>query len=335
MKLPIIGITMGDPFGVGPEIIIKSFLNGFSTPTVIYGDIYILNKAAELINKKIDIVSIQSSDLKTNNDLFISNRKLYVIESYRINQKQFTPSKTSSIGGFASYQYIINAVQDALSNKINAIVTAPINKESFSKAGINFPGHTELLANLTNTSDFGMMMLNDSLKIILVTIHLPLSKVSEFINIKNELKYIKMANDVCVNLGIRNPIIGVAGLNPHAGENGKFGNEEIDSIIPAINEARDNGINVSGPWPGDTIFMKARNGDFDIVVAQYHDQGLIPIKYLGIDNGVNVTIGLPIIRTSVDHGTAFDIAWKNGIADNQSLLSAISVAIDLSKKQKS
>ncbi|WBF65881.1 MAG: 4-hydroxythreonine-4-phosphate dehydrogenase PdxA [Candidatus Kinetoplastibacterium crithidii] len=330
MKLPVIGITMGDPFGIGPEIIVKAFLAKFLVPTIVYGDPYIINKAAKLIGKKINIRLLNSKEAFSNN--FIDdNSYLNIINSYEIKPNDFKPSIVSEIAGISSYNFIKNAVNDALSGKIQAIVTCPINKESFAKANINFPGHTELLAKLTNSKKFNMMMINDSLRIILVTIHIPLSHVSNNISILSELNSIKMAYHACQMLGIKKPRIAVSGLNPHAGENGKFGTEEIKFIIPAINKARSEGINVSGPLPGDTVFMQARAGKFDIVVAQYHDQGLIPIKYLGIDSGVNITLGLPIIRTSVDHGTAFDIAWKNGTANPDSLLTAINTAIDIFK----
>ncbi|MBW0454462.1 MAG: 4-hydroxythreonine-4-phosphate dehydrogenase PdxA [Candidatus Kinetoplastibacterium crithidii] len=330
MKLPVIGITMGDPFGIGPEIIVKAFLSKFLVPTVIYGDPYVISKAAKLIGEKIKIRLLNSNEILSNN-LICDHSYLNIINCYEIKPDDFKPSTVSEIAGISSYNSINNAVNDALSGKIGAIVTCPINKESFAKANINFPGHTELLAKLTNSKKFNMMMINDSLRIILVTIHLPLSHVSNNISILSELNSIKMAYHACKMLGVEDPRIAVAGLNPHAGENGKFGTEEIKFIIPAITKARNEGINVSGPWPGDTVFMQARTGKFDIVVAQYHDQGLIPIKYLGIDSGVNITLGLPIIRTSVDHGTAFDIAWKKGTAKPDSLLTAISLAIDIFK----
>jgi 4-hydroxythreonine-4-phosphate dehydrogenase len=218
------------------------------------------------------------------------------------------------------------AIDDAQLGRIAAIVTAPLNKEAMHAAGLDFPGHTEILAQRSGTEHVAMMLVNEQLRVILTTIHLALSDVPKTITQALELRTIELAHQACQGMGIENPRIAVAGLNPHAGENGKFGREEIEVIVPAIQRARAQGINVTGPWPGDTIFMRARRGEFDMVVAQYHDQGLIPIKYLGVDEGVNVTVGLPFVRTSVDHGTAFDIAGQ-GIADPASLETAFKLAM--------
>ncbi len=197
------------------------------------------------------------------------------------------------------------------------------------KGGLTYPGHTEILAERSGTDTFAMMLANDELRVILVTIHVSLRQAIELVTEASVLRTIELAQKAGKAYGLASPRIAVAGLNPHAGENGMFGREDLDIIAPAIARAKSLGINASGPWPGDTVFMRARNGEFDIVVAQYHDQGLIPIKYLGIDNGVNVTIGLPFIRTSVDHGTAFDIAGQ-GKADPSSLRYAFDQALLLS-----
>ena len=194
------------------------------------------------------------------------------------------------------------------------------------EAGIDYPGHTEILAERSATQDFAMMLANDELRVLLVTIHVALADVIARITPEAELTAMQLADRACRQMGIEKPRVAVAGLNPHAGEGGKFGREDIDIIEPAIARAREEGIDASGPWPGDTIFMRARRGEFDIVVAQYHDQGLIPVKYLGLDHGVNVTVGLPFVRTSVDHGTAFDIAGR-GVADQASLVAAFDLAL--------
>jgi len=207
-------------------------------------------------------------------------------------------------------------------------VTAPLSKHSMHLAGIDQPGHTEILAERTHTADYAMMLANDELRVLLVTIHIALADVPRAITLQAESRAIRLADRACRQMGIARPRIAVAGLNPHAGEDGKFGREDIDIIGPAIAQARDAGLDVSGPWPGDTVFMRARRGEFDIVVAQYHDQGLIPVKYLGLDQGVNVTVGLPFVRTSVDHGTAFDIAGK-GVADAASLVAAFDLALSM------
>src|SRR5262249_1348604 len=224
------------------------------------------------------------------------------------------------------YAYVERAIRAALAGEIGAIVTAPLNKEAMKAAGIAYPGHTEILAAHSGTQHVAMMLANEELRVLLVTIHVALADVPKLITVEAELQAIRLARQACLHFGIDRPRVAIAGLNPHAGENGLFGHEEADAILPAVEKARAEGIDASGPWPGDAIFMRARRGEFDIVVAQYHDQGLIPVKYLGVEQGVNVTVGLPFIRTSVDHGTAFDIAGT-GKADPSSLKSALRMAI--------
>ncbi len=231
--------------------------------------------------------------------------------------------------GLAAYTAIVRASQDAIAGRIAAVVTAPIHKEALRAAGIHHPGHTEILAELAGASDVRMMLANHELRTILVTIHVSLREAIEQITLAAVAGTIAIAHTGLQKLGIAHPRIAVAGLNPHAGEGGLMGREEIEIIAPAIAQARAQGIDASGPWPGDTVFMRARGfRDFDVVVAMYHDQGLIPVKYLGIEQGVNITVGLPFIRTSVDHGTAFDIAGQ-GTADASSLRAAIDLAITL------
>jgi 4-hydroxythreonine-4-phosphate dehydrogenase len=208
---------------------------------------------------------------------------------------------------------------------VSGLVTAPINKEGLRAAGVAHPGHTEILADLTGTPKVAMMLANDELRVLLVSIHVPLAEAIEAVTIESELQAIRLAHSACRDFGVARPRVAVAGLNPHAGENGLFGRQDIDIIAPAIALARAEGLDVSGPWPGDTVFMRARRGDFDVVVAQYHDQGLIPVKYLGVEDGVNITVGLPFVRTSVDHGTAYDIAGT-GKADPASLAYALRCA---------
>jgi 4-hydroxythreonine-4-phosphate dehydrogenase len=237
----------------------------------------------------------------------------------------FEKCKPTAEGGRACVSYIKKAVEFALSKHVDGIVTAPISKEALKMAGFKWPGHTEMLADLTNTKDYTMMLIGKPLRVILVTIHTALKNVPDLITKSKVLKTIRLAKKACDMLNIRNPRIAVAGLNPHAGEAGIFGNEEFKKIIPAVKEAIKEGIPVSGPYPPDTIFHKAYKGDVDIVVCMYHDQGLIPLKMIAFDKGVNVTIGLPFVRTSPDHGTAYDIAWK-GMANPLSMIEAIKVA---------
>lgn len=318
--LPI-GITMGDAAGIGPELILKLFAQGLTHPTVVYGDTGALQRCAANLGINIPIQSIENPQEFPAQGIGVLNRWQAL--------PPIPYGQVHALAGRGSYEYLCHAIDDAMQQRIRAIVTAPLHKEAMKAGGIDAPGHTEILAERTHTPHFAMMLSNPELRVILVTIHIPLSAVSAELSIDKELTTIRLAHRACLQAGIATPRIAVAGLNPHAGENGRFGVEEQHIITPAIIAAQAEGIHASGPWPGDTIFMRTRQGEFDIVVAQYHDQGLIPVKYLGVEDGVNSTIGLPFIRTSVDHGTAFDIAGQ-GIADPQSLLRAYEMALQLS-----
>jgi 4-hydroxythreonine-4-phosphate dehydrogenase len=231
--------------------------------------------------------------------------------------------------GAAAHAASVEASRAAMRGEVRAVVTAPIHKEALAAAGVKHPGHTEILAEVAGVPDVRMMLANDELRTILVTIHVPLRAAIDAITREAVRDTIAIADAGLKRLGVARPRIAVAGLNPHAGEGGLMGREEIETIAPAIADARAAGIDASGPWPGDTVFMRARGfREFDVVVAMYHDQGLIPVKYLGLDSGVNVTVGLPFVRTSVDHGTAFDLAGR-GLADPRSLLAAIELAAKL------
>ena len=314
-----LGITMGDAAGIGPEIVVQSFVQGSSAPMLVYGNARKLAEAASLLDAQISIRLV--SDIQ---HAAFENGVLYVVDP-AADVGDVPWGHIDARAGRAAYDYVCAAIDDALAGRLRAIVTAPLNKASMHAAGIDYPGHTEILAERTQTADFAMMLANDELRVLLVTIHQALAEVPMAITHSAEARAIKLAHIACRHMGIAAPRVAVAGLNPHAGEAGKFGREEIDVIMPAIESARSQGIDASGPWPGDTVFMRARQGEFDIVVAQYHDQGLIPVKYLGLDQGVNVTVGLPFVRTSVDHGTAFDIAGQ-GRADHASLMAAIDLA---------
>ncbi|WP_223280820.1 4-hydroxythreonine-4-phosphate dehydrogenase PdxA [Streptomyces antnestii] len=224
--------------------------------------------------------------------------------------------------GAAAFACVRLGVELALGGEVRALTTAPVNKEALRLAGVPYPGHTEMLADLSDTSDYAMMMADDELRVVLVTVHQSLRTALDAITTERELDVIRLTHRTLRRGGITAPRIAVAALNPHAGENGLFGREDLDVIEPAVRAAVAEGIGASGPWPADTVFMRARNGEFDAVVAQYHDQGLIPVKYLGLEHGVNITVGLPFVRTSVDHGTAFDIAGL-GTADHAALLTAL------------
>jgi len=322
--LPI-AITMGDPCGIGPEIIAKLFADPTPLPsTLVLGDEGMLKRAIRLLELPLTVEVIDSPE-----DFQSTPNRINVISLSQLAE-DLPFGQLDARAGQAAFDYIRAGIDLALQKKIRAIVTAPINKEALRLADIHYPGHTEILADFSGTKDFAMMLMNDDLRVILVTIHVSLRDAIEQLTIENELMTIHLAHRAMTRLGIAQPRIAVAGLNPHAGEHGLFGSEDELIVKPAIQQAQAEGIDASGPWPGDTIFMHARQGKFDIVVAQYHDQGLIPVKYLGVDEGVNITVGLPFVRTSVDHGTAFDIAGT-GKASHASLRVAVEQATLLTK----
>ncbi|UYO92609.1 4-hydroxythreonine-4-phosphate dehydrogenase PdxA [Pollutimonas sp. M17] len=326
--LPV-GFTLGDAAGIGPEIIVKLFAAGLPCPALVYGDAGILDGTLRRLglSDALSVELIASPDQATGRP-----GMLPVLNRWQALPSELPPGQLNAQAGRGAYEYLCHAIDDAQASRLRAIVTAPLNKKAMQAGGIDYPGHTEILAERTGTRHYAMMLANDELRVILATIHVALAQVSPLITFETELETIRLAQRACLQAGIRRPRIAVAGLNPHAGEDGRFGQEEIQVISPAIQQARTEGMDASGPWPGDTIFMRARRGEFDIVVAQYHDQGLIPVKYLGVDQGVNVTVGLPFVRTSVDHGTAFDIAGQ-GIADPSSLRAAYDLALAMTPDQ--
>jgi len=322
---PLVAVTMGDPAGIGPEIVAKTFADpDFAVPAVVVGDLNLLAVTAARLELPLEIRAV-SAPLDAIPDKGIMS----VIATSEL-PSDLAPGRVDARAGAAAYQYIERAVALAMAGTVSAIATAPINKEALKAAGIEYPGHTEILAALTGTREFAMMLFNDDLRVVLVTVHVSLRHAIELLSVESELRTIRLACAAARGLGVDRPRVAVAGLNPHASEGGLFGDEDQDIIAPAIARAREEGIEASGPWPGDTVFMQARKGHFDIVVAQYHDQGLIPVKYLGIEHGVNTTLGLPFVRTSVDHGTAFDIAGT-GRADHSSLRAAIEWAAKMAK----
>jgi 4-hydroxythreonine-4-phosphate dehydrogenase len=327
---PIIAITMGDPSGVGPEIIVKSLRDEETYkhcyPFVI-GDAKIIEKATHVTNTPLQLNRISKVD-----DALFQSGTIDILDLNLVSA-DLPWGEVSAEAGNAAFRYLEKAIGLANDNQIQGICTAPLNKEALHKAGHIYPGHTEILAELTSTKDFAMMLSAPGLRVIHVTTHVGIIDAVNKINVDRQYKVIKLAHETLKKAGISNPRIAVCGINPHAGENGLFGNgEEEEKIIPAVEKAVEEGIEVVGPLPADTLFFRAKRGDFDIVVAQYHDQGHGPIKVLGLEAGVNITVGLPIIRTSVDHGTAFDIAGKN-IADELSLKEAIRMAIELAPKE--
>ncbi|WP_201714759.1 4-hydroxythreonine-4-phosphate dehydrogenase PdxA [Rossellomorea arthrocnemi] len=324
---PIIGITLGDAAGVGPEIILKSLekeeMYEMSRPLVI-GDSKILERAKSFINSELIIETVSAERFQ---DLPYNFGTVYCLDLNLLDEN-LPVGQVSPEAGHAAFEYLATAIELAKENKIDAICTAPLNKEALHKGGHKYPGHTEILADLTNTEDFSMMLSAPNLKVIHVTTHVGIIDSVKMINPERVYHVIKLAHDTLKKSGIHSPKIAVCGINPHAGENGLFGyGEEEEKVIPGVEKAQGEGIDVVGPLPADTLFFRTVRGDFDIVVAMYHDQGHGPVKVLGLDAGVNITVGLPIIRTSVDHGTAFDIAGK-GIADEKSLMEAIRQAVE-------
>jgi 4-hydroxythreonine-4-phosphate dehydrogenase len=325
-KLPApVAISMGDAAGIGPEIVLKTLANPSvmqDYPALVIGDTAILIRETAKLKLPLKIHEIEHAHEH--------EPKVGVVDVMAVSD--LPPSlpygKISADAGLAAYHAIRTGIDLAVHGEISALCTAPIQKEALSAAGVPFPGHTEMLAEFSGTQDYGMLLMNPQLRTILVTVHCSVADAIKRLNVELELRVIRLAYRTMQQFGIAHPHIAVAGLNPHAGEGGLFGREDIDIIAPAVAQARKEGIDANGPLPGDTVFMHARKGRYDIVVAQCHDQGLIPVKLLGVEDGVNITAGLPFVRTSPDHGTAFDIAGQ-GIADPASMLTALRTAHEL------
>ncbi|MEO1293075.1 MAG: 4-hydroxythreonine-4-phosphate dehydrogenase PdxA [Pseudomonadota bacterium] len=321
-----LAITMGDPAGIGPEIVLKVMaMPDLPVRPLVIGDAAILRDTAVRLGLKLRVTQASGPGSAASTPGHVA-----VFEPGAPFKSTPPPGVVSAAAGQAAYDYIRSAISLAKEGQLGGIVTAPINKEALAAAGVPYPGHTEMLADLGGAPEVAMMLANAELRVVLVTIHCSLRDAIDRIDRQAVLRAIRLAHEGTRAFGVAAPRVAVAGLNPHAGEGGLFGREEIEIIAPAIDAARAEGIDASGPWPGDTVFMQARGerGRFDVVVAQYHDQGLIPVKYLGIEDGVNITLGLPFVRTSPDHGTAFDIAGQ-GIADPRSLHQAVLQAAQL------
>ena len=288
MPLPRIGLTIGDPSGIGPEIADKAA----SDPRVVA----------------------------------VCQPILYGPSSAA--RRAFRPGVGSAEGGRASFEAVESATADALAGRLDGITTAPINKATWALAGLSWKGHTDFLAHLTRSSHVAMMFYSERLRVVLATVHVPIAEVPSLLTRARVERTIGLAATELPRFGVVNPRLALSGLNPHAGEDGLLGDEDARVLQPAVASCRDRGIDVNGPLPGDTVFVRALNGEFDAVVACYHDQGLIPIKMIAFGRAVNVTLGLPIVRTSVDHGTAYDIAGQ-GIADSSSMVEAVCLAARL------
>ena len=322
MDAPLIAVTMGDPAGIGPEIIARTFADpgfGDENRAFVIGKPAILRRAIRLLDLPLVVNEISEPE-----EAAFEPGTVDVLAVGELPE-DLPFGVLDARAGDAAFRYVERATELASARRVGAIATAPLNKEAMHLAGHKYPGHTEILANLTGTEDYAMMLVTDELKVIHVSTHVSLREAIEKVQPERELAVIRLAHASMRKLGVEDPKVAVAGLNPHAGENGLFGTEDAERIAPAIEEARAEGIEASGPHPPDTVLMRARRGVFDIVVVQYHDQGHIPVKLMGFDTGVNVTVGLPFFRTSVDHGTAFDIAGT-GEADHASMRAALDLA---------
>ncbi|WP_200974904.1 4-hydroxythreonine-4-phosphate dehydrogenase PdxA [Echinicola sp. 20G] len=342
MKRPIIAITMGDPAGIGPEIIVKSFQDGAlhdKCRPLVVGDAKTINKMVKDLGASLSVRAMASVE-----EARFDPEVIDVYDLDNVDQAQLEMGKVSAMAGNAAFEAVKKTIELALEEQVDATVTAPINKESINLAGHHFAGHTEIYATFTGTEKFAMLLVEQNLRVIHVTTHVPLRQACDLIKKERVEDVIRLLHDACVQFGIEKPRIGVAGLNPHAGDGGLFGTEDTEEILPAVTAAQSEGFLAEGPVPPDTLFAKAVQGYYDGCVAMYHDQGHIPFKMVGFKwnnetktmesvKGVNITLGLPIIRTSVDHGTAFEIAGQ-GIASEDALNLAIDYAIPMAQNRK-
>ncbi len=330
MTPPLVAVTMGDPAGVGPEIVAKTFADeGFRAENraLLVGDRGMMERAISLLGLPLSVNRISDPE-----EARFREGEIDVVAASELPE-DLPFGELDARAGDAAFRYVERAIALASGGRVAVIATAPLNKEAMHLAGHRYPGHTEILAELTATENYAMMLVTPELKVIHVSTHVALKEAVERATTERELAVIRLAHASLRKLGVERPRVAVAGLNPHAGENGLFGTEDAERIRPAVEEAVDEGIEATGPWPPDTVMMRARRGEFDIVVVQYHDQGHIPVKLMGFDTGVNVTVGLPFFRTSVDHGTAFDIAGT-GKADHRSMRAALDLARSLAEAEE-
>jgi len=342
VERPLIGISAGDPAGVGPEIAVKA-LSGASLyetcrPLVI-ADLRVMIEAVRIAG-----VSVRISRLSSPEEGLYRPGTIDVLDLDNVDMDSLRYGEVSAMAGKASFEYVQKAIELALAGKIDATVTGPIHKEAINAAGFHYAGHTEIYGDLTGTKDYTMMLADEGFRVVHVSTHVSLREAIDRVKKERILRVIQLAQEGLLSLGISNPRIAVAGLNPHCGEGGLFGSEDDEEIRPAVEEARAGGIDAEGPIPGDTVFSKMKGGQYDLVVAMYHDQGHIPMKLSGVQydettktwlsmSGVNITLGLPIIRSSVDHGVAFDRAGQ-GTANPQSMIQAIEMAVELARARR-
>ena len=310
---PSLALTTGDPAGIGPEVVLKalSSLDRPPAPVIVYGPMAVLlDRAVRFGLRSPQDLGARVVDVPLDGPVELG--------------------RTSAVAGRAAANAVLRAVADARAGRVQALVTAPLNKESLNAAGHPWPGHTEMLADAAGTPDVAMMFVGGGLRVALLTIHRPLRTVPDAVTSAEVRRVARLVQRELPRFGVAAPRIALCGLNPHAGEHGLLGREEEDVLVPAVADLRREGVDVSGPFPADSLFVRAKRGEFDAVIAGYHDQGLIPVKLAAFGHAVNVTLGLPFVRTSVDHGTGFDIVDK-GIADATSLVEAMKVAVDLAR----
>ncbi len=327
---PIIAITIGDPAGIGPEVTAKALMQDKvrkSCRPLIVGDVGVMQRAAELVGAPFTFHAVAEASAA-----LYDPQAPDVLDLGNADVATWQPGQVSASAGRAAVDYIERAVELAKSGQVDALATGPINKAALKAAGIPFIGHTELLADMLGEERVTTMLATDGLAVVHVTRHVPMAQVAGLVTLNNVLETIRLTDVGLKQMGIAQPRIAVAALNPHGGDEGLMGREEIEAIGPAVEAARADGIDASGPIPADSVFFRAIRDEFDVVVAMYHDQGHIPIKTHGFERSITVTLGLPVVRTSVDHGTAFDIAWK-GVASEDSMVEAICLAARLVRGQ--
>lgn len=340
---PILAITMGDPAGIGPEITVRA-LNHRETyeqcRPIVTGDAAIMRQAVQLLGYDLQVNAVNNVA-----DARFQYGTIDVYDLQCVNLSTFEFGKVQPQCGNAAFQYIKKAIELAMAGEVDGTVTAPLNKEALNLAGHHYDGHTEIYATFTHTKKYAMMLADENIRVIHVSTHVPLRKACDLVKKERIIEVTELIHDACLQFGIEHPRIGIAGLNPHSSENGMFGWEEAQEIIPAVEELKARGFDVDGPVPPDSIFAKAKCGKYDGCVAMYHDQGHIPLKVCAFNwnketgkmesaKGVNITLGLPIIRVSVDHGTAFDVAGK-GIASEDAMMLSIDYATRMAKYKKS
>lgn len=337
MKRPVLAITMGDPAGIGPEVTVKALQHRElweKCIPIVVGERFVLEDALRFSDLKQKVYSIQSPEEATG-----ESDRIECIDLQALTPENYQLGQVSPFCGEAAFQYIVKAISYAMEGRIAGVVTAPINKEALHLAGHLYSGHTEIFADYTHTPHYAMLLMSGKLRVIHCTTHVSMRKACDLITKERVGEVIDLADQAMKMMGLTHYTIGVAGLNAHCSENGLFGTEEAEAIAPAIREAQAKGIHVEGPVPPDTVFVKALAGQYDVVVAMYHDQGHIPLKVVGFQldaatgrftslSGINTTIGLPILRTSVDHGTAFDKAGQN-LANEASMMEAIQLAAQM------